>query len=103
MSKKPAMISKQPDKKEKKEWPAIVYIWAFGLGFVSYLVAEAVFRTSEPQPHSLALRAGWRDRWDWHRLAVVSLARRCLLERAGICPKLQPLNYLNTKLPAVVN
>ncbi|MBI1794148.1 MAG: hypothetical protein HYR70_08140 [Chloroflexi bacterium] len=50
ISKKPEKISKKPEKKKQKDWPVVVYIWAFGLGFLSYLVAEAVFRTSQPHP-----------------------------------------------------
>lgn len=28
---------------EKKEWPAVVYFWAFGLAVVSYMIVEVVF------------------------------------------------------------
>lgn len=48
MSKKSAKVRKQPEK--KKEWPAVVYLWAIGLALLSYLVGEAVFRTSQPHP-----------------------------------------------------
>ncbi len=45
----PKKHSKQKAK-ENKEWPAVVYLWAMGLGLVSYVVAETAFRTSEPHP-----------------------------------------------------
>ena len=49
MSKKSTKVRKQSEKK-KEEWPVVVYIWALGLGFVSYVVAEAVFSTTKPHP-----------------------------------------------------
>ncbi len=56
MSKKPAKISKQPDKKEKKEWPVVVYMWAFGLGILGYLiVGEAIF---DAKPHPIHWLSG---------------------------------------------
>lgn len=52
MSKKSTKISKQSEKQKKgqKEWPVVIYMWALGLGFVSYVVAEAVFSTTKPHP-----------------------------------------------------
>jgi CHASE2 domain-containing sensor protein len=30
------------DKKKRREWPVVVYLWAFGLALVSYAVARVV-------------------------------------------------------------
>ncbi len=38
------------DLKEKKEWPAVVYFWAFGLAFSSYVVAR-IGLSSFPHPY----------------------------------------------------
>lgn len=60
MSKKTANPRKKSDnkveKKEKKEWPVVVYMWSFGLGILGYLiVGEAVFDT---QPHPVHWLSG---------------------------------------------
>ena len=39
-----------------KEWPAVVYFWAFGLGIVSYMVVEVIFNAT--LPHSIHWLAG---------------------------------------------
>lgn len=55
MSKKTANPPKKSGKKKQKDWPTVVYMWAFGLGFLSYVAAEVGFRTTEPHPiHWLA-------------------------------------------------
>ncbi len=36
--------------KKEKEWPVVVYMWAGGLAFLGYLIAESVFRTTWPHP-----------------------------------------------------
>lgn len=42
--------------KEKKEWPVVVYLWAFGLGLASYMVVgEAIF---ESRPHPVHWLSG---------------------------------------------
>ena len=56
---------------EKKEWPAIVYIWAFGLAILSYAVARVVL-DGKPHPyHWLAALigglAGIPLGWLWYR------------------------------------
>jgi hypothetical protein len=33
-----------------KEWPTVVYVWAVGLGFLSYLVAEIFFQNVLSHP-----------------------------------------------------
>lgn len=44
------------NRKEEKEWPLVVYLWAIGLGLVSYLViGEMVF---EFKPHPIHWLAG---------------------------------------------
>ena len=46
-------VTKKPTSKkaeQEKEWPVVVYLWAIGLGLVSYMVVEAVFHTSLPHP-----------------------------------------------------
>lgn len=68
MPKKP---SKQKTKAEK-EWPVVVYMWAFGLGGFGYLIAETVFRFSQPHPiHWLFALiggiAGIGAGWLWYR------------------------------------
>lgn len=51
MSKKSSKTGKKPAKKEQKDWPVVVYMWAFGLGILGYLiVGEAVF---EARPHPI--------------------------------------------------
>jgi drug/metabolite transporter (DMT)-like permease len=37
-------------KKEEKEWPVVVYMWAIGLGLVSYVVVEFTRRDAWPHP-----------------------------------------------------
>lgn len=54
----PPKLSKQKNKtrKNKKEWPLVVYTWAVGLGLVGYLViGEMVF---EIKPHPIHWLAG---------------------------------------------
>ena len=52
-------VTKMPSSKktEKREdWPVVVYLWAVGLGLVSYLVVgEAIF---ESRPHPIHWLAG---------------------------------------------
>ena len=58
---------------EKREWPAVVYLWACGLAVFGYLIGETVFRTTQPHPiHWLlaliggisGIGAGWLwSRW----------------------------------------
>ena len=57
---------------EKKEWPAAVYLWAFGLGILVYMIFETVFRQTTPHPIHwisgliggiLGIGAGWL----WYR------------------------------------
>ncbi|OGO75487.1 MAG: hypothetical protein A3K41_03365 [Chloroflexi bacterium RIFOXYD12_FULL_57_15] len=48
-----AKVSRRFAKKEverRKEWPAVVYFWAIGLAFVSYIVARIVL-DSYPHPY----------------------------------------------------
>jgi hypothetical protein len=50
--------SKQKNKtrKDEKEWPVVVYMWAIGLGLVGYLViGEMVF---EIKPHPIHWLSG---------------------------------------------
>ena len=51
----PKKISKQKTR-EEKEWPVVVYMWAFGLWLIGYLVVgETVF---ESRPHPIHWFAG---------------------------------------------
>jgi hypothetical protein len=46
-------MRKKPSKQkfnEKKEWPVVVYLWAFGFAGFGYLIGETVFRTTQPHP-----------------------------------------------------
>jgi hypothetical protein len=46
-----AKVSRRFAKKEverRKEWPAVVYFWAIGLAFVSYIVARIVLDSYPP-------------------------------------------------------
>ena len=36
--------------KEENEWPVVVYVWAFGLGLLGYLIVEAGWRDSLSHP-----------------------------------------------------
>jgi hypothetical protein len=38
------------ERKQKREWPAVVFFWAFGLAIVSYLVSRIVLSGS-PHPY----------------------------------------------------
>ena len=38
------------EKKKTKEWPIVVYVWAFGLALVSYVVARIVLN-AYPHPY----------------------------------------------------
>ncbi|MBN8655915.1 MAG: hypothetical protein J0M11_09270 [Anaerolineae bacterium] len=54
----PPKLSKQKNKtkKDEKEWPLVVYMWAIGLGLVGYLViGEMVF---EFKPHPIHWLSG---------------------------------------------
>lgn len=71
MSKKSKKQSKQIVKKEQ-DWPVVVYMWAFGLAILGYLIGETGFRTAKPHPFHwllgliggiLGIGAGWL----WYR------------------------------------
>ena len=72
MSKKSAKPRPKSDRKELKEWPVIVYMWAIGLGILGYLIiGEAVF---EARPHPIhwlsgliGAVAGIGIGWLWYR------------------------------------
>ncbi len=50
--------SKRRAPKSRREWPAIVYFWAFGLAILSYVVARIVL-DGQPHPyHWLSAIAG---------------------------------------------
>ncbi len=74
MSKKSAKVNKQSEiqKRERKEWPVVVYIWVFGLGLLGYLiVGEGIFEVSPHPIHWLAGLigglAGIPLGWLWYR------------------------------------
>ena len=67
----PKKRSEQKDQKEK-EWPIVVYMWAFGLAGFGYLIGETVFRTTQPHPIHWLLAliggiSGIGAGWLWYR------------------------------------
>jgi len=61
------------EKKEKhrKEWPAVVYFWILGLGFLGYFIGETAF---EFNPHPIHWSVGLAGAliglpigWLWYR------------------------------------
>ena len=48
-------IQKRKDKPVRKEWPAVVYLWAFALTIMSYAVARLAL---DGQPHPYHWLAG---------------------------------------------
>ena len=57
--------------KRRKEWPAVVYFWMIGLGFVSYLVARIAL-DAYPHPYHwfsglAGGLAGLPIGWLWYR------------------------------------
>lgn len=38
------------EQKKKKEWPAVVYFWIIGLGFISYIIARIAL-DAYPHPY----------------------------------------------------
>ncbi len=73
MSKKSAKVVKKPEKKrDHKEWPVVVYLWAVGLGVLGYLIiGEAIFGTKPHPIHWLSGLigglAGIPIGWLWYR------------------------------------
>ena len=74
MSNKSARVNRksQDNKKERKEWPVVVYMWTFGLGILGYLVVgEAVFDTKPHPIHWLSglvgAIVGIGIGWLWYR------------------------------------
>ena len=67
-------VARKPSVKEiqrRKEWPAVVYFWMFGLGFLSYLIARIAL-DGYPHPYHwlsglvgavLGIGVGWL----WYR------------------------------------
>ena len=58
--------------KTEKEWPAVVYIWMFGLGFLTYAAVEITRRDAWPHPIHwlsgiLGGIAGIGIGWLWYR------------------------------------
>jgi CHASE2 domain-containing sensor protein len=63
------MKSKQLEK--RKDWPVVIYVWAFGLAIMSYLVTRVVL-DGKPHPyHWIAAiiggLAGIPIGWLWYR------------------------------------
>lgn len=59
------------EKKERKEWPAVVYFWAFGLAILGYVIAR-IGLSGFPHPYHLASGligglAGIPLGWIWYR------------------------------------
>ena len=68
----PKKYARPKPKKEEKEWPVVVYMWIFGLGFLTYAVVEAAKRDAWPHPiHWLSGivggLAGIGLGWQWYR------------------------------------
>ena len=56
---------------KRKEWPAVVYIWIFGLGIISYTVARVIL-DGKPHPYHWIIAvigglAGIPLGWLWYR------------------------------------
>jgi len=59
------------EEKKRKEWPVVVYLWAFGLGLFSYVAARFALDTY-PHPYHwasglIAGLAGIPIGWLWYR------------------------------------
>ncbi len=56
---------------KRKEWPAVVYLWALGLAFLSYIVARIGLSASPHPYHWLAALIGGFTGipfgWLWYR------------------------------------
>lgn len=50
MSKKSTKINKKPEKKEQKDWPVVVYVWAIGLFIAFRLIGGEALLASKPHP-----------------------------------------------------
>jgi len=67
-------ISKRPTEKElkrRKEWPAVVYLWIFGLAIFSYVIAR-IGLDAYPHPYHwlsglVGGLAGIPVGWLWYR------------------------------------
>jgi hypothetical protein len=64
-------VSSHEESQQKKEWPAVVYLWAFGLAITGYTLAR-VGLSGLPHPYHwttgliggiLGILVGWA----WHR------------------------------------
>ena len=59
------------EKKKNKEWPAVIYFWALGLGLFSYVVARIALDAYPHPYHWLAGLAGGLVGipigWLWYR------------------------------------
>ena len=58
-------------KPARREWPVVIYVWIFGLGFSAYLIARIAL---DSQPHPLHWAAGvagavlgYGVGWLWYR------------------------------------
>jgi hypothetical protein len=65
-------VMKKRKAETRKEWPAVVYFWAFGLAIASYIVVEVIFHTTLPHAtHWLAGLIGGivgiGVGWFWYR------------------------------------
>lgn len=72
MSKKSTKIKRKPVKNKQKEWPAVVYMWAIGLGVLGYLIVGEGILEVRPHPiHWLAgviaAAVGIPVGWLWYR------------------------------------
>ena len=47
---KPTNSKKVSRKKDRKDWPVVIYMWVIGLGFMSYLVARIALN-AYPHPY----------------------------------------------------
>jgi hypothetical protein len=61
-------VTKKKKAEIRKEWPAVVYFWAFGLAIASFMFVEVIFHTTLPHPihwlagligGSVGIGAGW--------------------------------------------
>jgi ABC-type branched-subunit amino acid transport system permease subunit len=69
------MTQKKPaSKRQKQEWPVVIYIWVIGLFFFAYLVSRMILDAYPHQFHWLALPIGLSGAligiplgWLWYR------------------------------------
>ena len=60
------------NRKERREWPFVVYLWAMGLGLAGYLIVGQSILANRPHPYHwgaglLGVALGVGVGWLWYR------------------------------------